>query len=89
MPKFRYDPDTLKSQFRKARTATELGLIEGLITLKFLTYASNIQTGILKPASVDKEIVRKVPYRSPSAYLKTLISVKPQDFLSRIISVMV
>ena len=82
LPKFRYDPDSLKSQFRKARTATELGLIEALITLNFLTYASNIQTGILKPASVDKEIVREVPYRSPGAYLKTLISVKPQDFFS-------
>ena len=82
LPASRYDPDSLKSQFRKARTATELGLIEALITLKFLTYASNIQTGILKPASVDKEIVRKVPYRSPSAYLKTLISVKPQEFFS-------
>jgi len=51
-----------------------------LITLKFLNYSSNLQTGILKPASVDKEIVRKVPYRSPAAYLKTLLLVKPQEF---------
>ena len=59
------NPDYLKNQFKKARTATELGSIEALITLKFLNYSSNLQTGILKPASVDKEIVRKVPYRSP------------------------
>ncbi len=80
LPTRRYDPDYLKNQFRKARTATELGSIEALITLKFLNYSSNLQTGILKPASVDKEIVRKVPYRSPAAYLKTLLSVSPQEF---------
>ncbi len=36
LPIFRYDPDYLKNQFSKARTATELGLIEALITLRFL-----------------------------------------------------
>ena len=51
-----------------------------MITLKFLNYSSNLQTGILKPASVDKEIVRKVPYRSPAVYLKTLLLVSPQEF---------
>ena len=80
LPTHRYDTDYLKNQFKKARTATELGSIEALITLKFLNYSSNLQTGILKPASVDKEIVRKVPYRSPAAYLKTLLLVKPQEF---------
>ena len=82
LPTRPYDADYLKNQFREARTATELGLIEALITLRFLNYASNLQTGVLKPASVDKEIVRKVPYRSSAAYLKTLISVKPQEFFS-------
>ena len=68
LPTHRYDADYLKNQFREARSATELGSIEALITLKFLNYSSNLQTGILKPASVDKEIVRKVPYRSSAAY---------------------
>ena len=63
MPNLRNDTNYLKNQFRLARTATELGLIEALTTLKFLDYSSSLQTGILKPASVDKEIVRKVPYR--------------------------
>ena len=80
LPARRYDTDYLKNQFRKARTASELGSIEALITLKFLNYSSNLQTGILKPASVDKEIVRKVPYRSQAAYLTTLLSVRPQEF---------
>ena len=40
-----------------------------------------MQTGVLKPAAVDKEIVRKVPYRSVNAYLTTLTAVKPQEFL--------
>ncbi len=82
LPTLRYDADYLKNQFRKARTATELGSIEALITLKFLNYSSNLQTGILKPASVDKEIVRRVPYRSSAAYLKTLLKVKPQEFFN-------
>jgi len=82
LPTRRYDADYLKNQFKKAKTASELGSIEALITLKFLNYSSNLQTGVLKPASVDKEIVRKVPYRSQSAYLTTLLSVSPQEFFN-------
>ena len=82
LPAGRYDADYLKNQFTNARTAAELGSIEALITLKFLNYSSNLQTGILKPASVDKEIVRKVPYRTSAAYLKTLISINPKEFFS-------
>ena len=35
LPVFRYDANYLKDQFKKARSATELGLVEALITLKF------------------------------------------------------
>ena len=80
LPTLRYDAIYLNNQFRKARTATELGLVEALLTSKFLEYSSNIQTGILKPASVDKEIVRKIPYRSAGDYLKTFLSVTPREF---------
>ena len=80
LPTLRYDATYLNNQFRKARTATELGLVEALLTSKFLEYSSNIQTGILKPASVDKEIVRKIPYRSVGDYLKTFSSVTPREF---------
>ena len=80
LPTLRYDAIYLNNQFRKARTATELGLVEALLTSKFLEYSSNIQTGILKPASVDKEIVRKIPYRSVRDYLKTFLSVTPREF---------
>jgi murein L,D-transpeptidase YcbB/YkuD len=82
LPNLRRDANYLKNQFRQARTATELGLIEALITLNFLDYSSSLQTGILKPASVDKEIVRKVPYRSKGAYLKTFLLVKPREFFN-------
>ena len=80
LPTLRYDAIYLNNQFRNARTATELGLVEALLTSKFLEYSSNIQTGILKPASVDKEIVRKIPYRSVGDYLKTFSSVTPGEF---------
>ena len=80
LPTLRYDAIYLNNQFRNARTATELGLVEALLTSKFLEYSSNIQTGILKPASVDKEIVRKIPYRSVGDYLKTFLSVTPKEF---------
>ena len=80
LPTLRYDAIYLQNQFRNARTATELGLVEALLTSKFLEYSSNIQTGILKPASVDKEIVRKIPYRSVGDYLKTFLSVTPREF---------
>ena len=84
LPTLRYDVGYLNNRFRQARTATELGLVEALITSKFLEYSSNIQTGILKPSSVDKEIVRKVPYRSDGAYLKTFLTTTPRDFFNNL-----
>ena len=43
LPSKRYDANYLKNQFRQARTASELGLIEALITLKFLNYSSKVE----------------------------------------------
>ena len=80
LPALRYDLDYLKRQARSAKSSSELGLTEALITLKFIDYSSNLQTGVLKPSSVDKEIVRKVPYRTSTAYLETISSVSPADF---------
>jgi len=84
LPAIRYDAKDLKKQLRLAKSSFERGKTEGLITLKFLDYASNLQTGVVKPASVDKEIVRKVPYRSSKAYLENLYSVSPRDFFNRL-----
>ena len=60
LPALRYDLDYLKRQAKLAKSSSDLGLAEALITLKFVDYSSSLQTGVLKPSSVDKEIVRKV-----------------------------
>ena len=41
LPALRYDLDYLKRQARSAKTSSDLGLTEALITLKFIDYSSN------------------------------------------------
>lgn len=80
LPASRYDLDYLKRQAKLARSSSDLGLTEALITQKFIDFASNLQTGVLKPSSVNKEIVRKVPYRTTVVYLEKIRSVSPAKF---------
>ncbi|MAI19328.1 MAG: hypothetical protein CBC71_10335 [Rhodobacteraceae bacterium TMED111] len=84
LPALRYDLNYLKRQAISAKSSSDFGLAEALISIKFIEYSSNLQTGVLKPSSVDKEIVRKVPYRTTTAYLEKIRSVSPADFFKGI-----
>ena len=69
LPVLRYNPKELKKQARTARTQKDLAAIEVSMSQTFLTYAADIQTGLLIPKKISKDIQRKVPYRDHFSYL--------------------
>lgn len=81
LPARRYDLAGLISQFENARSQADLAEVEVAFSRTFLTYAQNLQTGVLVPAEVDEQIVRKVPYRDRKSYLTALSQSSPAAFL--------
>nr|WP_211299434.1 L,D-transpeptidase family protein [Pukyongiella litopenaei] len=78
----RYRVDALMQQMRDARSVRDLGLVEVALSTAFLTYARDVQTGMLVPSRVDSGIVREVPYRDRREHLQRLAaSAAPQAYL--------
>lgn len=81
LPENRYDPNALKAEIKAAKSQRERGLLEVRMSQVFLQYARDIQTGVLRPASVDSGIVRAVPLRNRTQLLGAFAKSSPQRFL--------
>ncbi|MEM1151395.1 MAG: L,D-transpeptidase family protein, partial [Pseudomonadota bacterium] len=81
LPAAEYDLRDIKARIRAARTADELGQLEVYLTSVFLTYARDVQTGVLIPSNVDSEIVRTVPYRDRYATLVAFSKSSASGFM--------
>lgn len=76
------DLGMLRARLAAARTAHDLGVAEAELTQLFLRYARRIQTGILTPSQIDKDMVRKVETPDLGAQLAAFAaSDRPADFL--------
>ncbi len=84
LPTGRYDAAQLKRNFNSARSTKKRGVLEVAITKRFLMYAQDIQSGVLEPRRIDKNMTLRPPRRNrlailtsfaksnPAAYIKTL-----------------
>lgn len=80
----------LVEMMRNARTAREFGQVEAALSDAFVTYAAMLQTGLLKPSSIDDGMVRErrdsdgaallngMRDNQPFAYMRNLIPASPQ-----------
>lgn len=80
----------LVEQMRNARTARDFGQVEAALSTAFVNYAAMVQTGLLKPSSIDSGMVRErrdhdgaaslagMRDNQPFAYLRTLVPASPQ-----------
>ena len=81
LPTAKYDPTALMANLRAASTPAEQGRMEVEMSRLFLSYARDVQTGILRPGSVVDAIKRKVPYRSRLAIIQGFSQSNPAGFL--------
>ncbi|MEM9972283.1 MAG: L,D-transpeptidase family protein, partial [Pseudomonadota bacterium] len=82
LPTDRYGGAELQQNLRSVRSERELGRLEVEMSKAFLTYARDVNTGILTPSRVDGDIVRKVPLRSRTSLLVSLAKSSPQAFMN-------
>lgn len=75
-----YDAEQLENALRSARSQRDLGRLEVTLSRVFLTYARDIQTGVLTPSQIDPLMVRSVPLRERGSYLVNLGKSSPKGF---------
>ncbi|MEL6644013.1 MAG: L,D-transpeptidase family protein [Pseudomonadota bacterium] len=81
LPADRYSPDLIKTNLRRVGSERDLGRLEVEMSRLFLQYARDVQTGIIRPASADPQIVRRVPYRSRKSLLETFAQSTPGPYI--------
>lgn len=81
LPVSRYDVAALVSGFRTVVSERDRGLLDVAMTRAFLTYAKDVQTGVLTPKEVDSGILREVPLRNRLGLLRGFEHADPVAFL--------
>ncbi len=81
LPAHRYDPDALRARMAAADTAEAQGRLDVDMSRLFLSYARDVQTGILEPGRVATAIRREVPLRDRLDLLNGFADAHPAGFL--------
>ncbi len=74
LPNGAYDVQRLLTQMQDAQSMRDLGAVEISLTKAFLAYSNDLYSGALKPAEIDKGLVRKVDRRSAEDHLQGLLA---------------
>ena len=80
LPVSRYNPQQLRTLLKQARSPRDRGAVEVEMSRIFLQYSRDLQTGVLTPSKVDREIVRQVPLRDRVSYLTNFTKSSPKRF---------
>ena len=81
LPTARYDPVQMKKDFGSIKSAKARGTLEVATSKKFLQYAQDLQSGILEPLKVDRELYVFPPRRDRIKNLKAFSKSSPRAFL--------
>ncbi len=83
LPAAPYDTTALLNLMRNISSQRELGRVEVALTELFLTYAHQIQSGIVLPRSIDPLMDRKPPRRDGTELLNAFIAAPNPDAFMR------
>ena len=81
LPESRYNVARLKRQMADVRTTRDLGAVEVALSRAFVTYAKDVQTGLLTPSKVDDGIKRDVPLHDRTGYLTEFAEAAPLAYI--------
>ncbi|KIC42762.1 peptidoglycan-binding protein [Ruegeria sp. ANG-R] len=84
LPGARYDVQALMTQMQNARTTRDLGLLEAELTRVFVKYASDLQSGAVRPSQIDAGLVRSVERRTAGEHLELLVSGEGDAYFKKL-----
>ncbi len=86
LPVTNYDTDRLLASMRDVSSQRDLGRIEVELTGLFLTYAHQIQTGILIPKQIDRNMARDPNRRDGTELLQSFLAAdNPEEFMRSLV----
>ncbi|WP_170330147.1 L,D-transpeptidase family protein [Ruegeria arenilitoris] len=84
LPQGSYSAQALLDQMQNARTTRDLGAVEIQLSRAFVEYARNLQSGALRPSTIDDGLVRKVERTSAKDHLKGLIAAENGSYFDQL-----
>ncbi len=81
LPAGRYDPEDLRAAFAAANNPYDRGRAEIMASAMYLRYAHDVQSGILDPGEIVREIFRELPRRDPTDLLMQLVDGDPFEVM--------
>jgi murein L,D-transpeptidase YcbB/YkuD len=84
LPQRRFDPEVLIEVMGRAQGGRRLGEIEVALSRAYLDYAHAVQSGLLKPSSIDESMVRRVTRRDNVDLLNLILDGSPSDAFTRL-----
>jgi len=85
LPTARYDAKQLRKEFGGIKSAKARGLLEVTTTQRFLQYARDLQSGVLEPRRIDKNMTLKPPRRDRLKTLRAFVKSSPTSFLKSLV----
>ncbi|MDF1855787.1 L,D-transpeptidase family protein [Pseudooceanicola sp.] len=85
LPTSKFDSADLRARMAAAKTPRDMGKLDVALTRLFLEFGRDLQTGILTPSEVVKDIHRVVPLRDASFYLDGITSPDPRAFVRALV----
>ncbi len=84
LPAERYDLQGLTQAMRTAQSPHDLGAVEAALSRAFVRYAQDVQTGVLRPSSIDDGIMRTVARRPAAEYLAAALADQDGSYVARL-----
>lgn len=84
LPARRFDPAALIEMMSSAQGGRRLGEIEVALSRAYLKYAHAVQSGLLKPSSIDESMVRRVTRRDDLDLLNLILDGSPSEGFARL-----
>lgn len=81
LPRSAFDTTALMDDMRSIDSPRDMGRVEVALSRLFLTYARNIQSGVLTPSDIAEGIKREVPLRDRTELLQGFSKAEPAPFL--------
>ncbi len=75
----------LMAKMGAARTVRSMGELEAALSRAFVDYATDLQTGLLDPQSIDDGIVRKKHSTDPVKYLEGIRDSQPMAYMRALV----
>ncbi|MDE0305316.1 MAG: L,D-transpeptidase family protein [Albidovulum sp.] len=82
LPRNRYRPEELRSQFAAANTLRELAIAEASASLAYIRFARDLHTGALEPEEIDEGIKRKRRPVETDFLMTRILAPDPRSFLA-------